>query len=154
MSGTVRLVNLYDPTGMNSHVFVCDDVLSSEEVLAHIRSEGFTGDVSVYDNMRHVTRIPVVVDRVDVVQRFTNELICSGETVRDAVASAVADRISLAGAHLEGADLSDLDLRGVNFCEADLCGADFSRADVTGVSFRGVDISGATFDRTIGFKMP
>lgn len=58
MIGTICKVILFQTTGDQHHIFTSDDVLTSEEVLAYIRSEGFTGDVSVYENMQHVTKIP------------------------------------------------------------------------------------------------
>lgn len=156
--GTIRLVIMHHPYGIVNRIFVSEEVLTADQVLAHIRDvEGFTGDVSVYDNMQHVTVVPpqvVPTERVEVVHRFTNAVLCRGSSVRDAVIGAVTAGISLAGAHLEGADLSGMNLTGVDFYEAGLRGADFSRSDVTHARFAEADMSGANMSLVKGFKMP
>jgi hypothetical protein len=65
---------------------------------------------------------------VEIRNRWTDEAICTGETIRDAVLGNL-NRLrgaNLRGANLRGADLGGADLRGAYLVGADLRGADLN----------------------------
>ena len=70
-----------------------------------------------------------------------------GDSIKDAVVSAIKS-----GANLSRADLSRADLSGANLSRANLSGADLSRAnlsgaDLSGANLIGADLSGANLSR-------
>jgi hypothetical protein len=78
--------------------------------------------------------------------RWTGEVLFTGnegESLKDAVARAIANRAYLRGAYLEGADLRGADLRGADLRGADLEGADLRGADLEGADLEGADLRGA-----------
>jgi uncharacterized protein YjbI with pentapeptide repeats len=87
---------------------------------------------------------------IEIKNRSTGEVICSGETLLQAVQ---ANLSNLRGANLHGADLHGADLRGANLCVADLRGADLHGANLRGANLcvanlcwadlRGADLRGA-----------
>jgi hypothetical protein len=77
---------------------------------------------------------------VEVKNRFTGQVICTGETVAAAVVKSLAD---LRGANLRGANLREANLREANLREANLSGADLSGADLRGADIYVADLSGA-----------
>ena len=105
---------------------------------------------------------------IEIKNRYTGDVICSGETVLAAVKSleqpynlhgadlsdaslsgadlhrADLHRANLSGASLSGASLSGADLRGANLRDANLSGASLSGADLRGASLRGADLSDAS----------
>jgi len=86
---------------------------------------------------------------IEIKRRWTDETICSGETMLQAIKSFSDLRgADLRGADLRGDDLSGTNLRGddlsgANLSGADLSGADFSGAKLSGADLRGADFSGA-----------
>jgi hypothetical protein len=87
---------------------------------------------------------------VEVKNRFTGQVICTGETVAAAVVKSLANlrgadlsEANLSGADLSGANLRGADLREANLSGADLSGADLSRADLSGAYLSRADLSGA-----------
>ena len=79
---------------------------------------------------------------VEIRNRWTNDIIYSGETIAEAV---TANRADLREANLSGADLSGANLHDANFRGADLSYADLSGANLHDANFRGADLSGANF---------
>ena len=74
---------------------------------------------------------------IEIKNRFTGELICTGETPQDAVESNFA---SLGGAYLAGANLRGAYLRGAYLRDAYLAGADLRCANLAGADLRGADL--------------
>jgi hypothetical protein len=74
----------------------------------------------------------------DIKNRFTGEIICSGDT--DIKSLTEANKIYLRGADLRGANL-----RGANLHGADLYGADLYGADLYGADLYGADLHGANY---------
>jgi hypothetical protein len=60
---------------------------------------------------------------VEIKHRYSDKVLCAGETAADAVTRAVRDKVDLGGADLRGADLRGADLYGANLRGADLRGA-------------------------------
>lgn len=92
---------------------------------------------------------------VEIKNKYTGEVICSGETVASA---AVANKSSLCVAELSatdfrscdlssailyGADLRACDLRHASLCHANLCGANLCQANLWRTSLWGADLSHA-----------
>ena len=80
--------------------------------------------------------------------RFTDEVIAEGDTVREALKKAIESDANLRGANLSDADLSGADLRGANLRDADLRdaylrGAYLRDADLRGAYLRDADLRGA-----------
>ena len=69
------------------------------------------------------------VKSVEIKNRFTGEVICTGETLQAAVESNLAN--------LGGADLGGANLRGANLGGADLGGANLGGADLRGAYLGG-----------------
>lgn len=61
-------------------------------------------------------------------------------TIKDTVAQAIKNNISLQGAFLRGADLRGMDLHGVNLAGVILCGADLRGADLRGAYLHSADL--------------
>jgi len=92
---------------------------------------------------------------VEIKNRFSDSVICSGETIRECVIANKGDlrvaylrsadlRVAdLRGAYLRGADLRGADLRGAYLRSADLRVADLRGADLRGADLIGADLSGA-----------
>jgi hypothetical protein len=87
---------------------------------------------------------------IEIKNRFTGQVICTGETIADAVQKNLAGLrgadLRLAGfrgADLSWADLSGADLRGAGFRGADLRLAGLRGADLRGADFSGADLRGA-----------
>ncbi len=72
-------------------------------------------------------------------------VICSGETVRLAVESAVAAGVSLENADLRDADLEGVDLRGANLRGAYLHWANLINANLDGTILRNATLRGTHF---------
>lgn len=83
---------------------------------------------------------------VEIKTKCCGEVICSGETIRDAVVYAKQEGISLAYADLRHLNLRSLDLQGIDFRYADLSGADFRGAILTGTTFSFARVGGAKID--------
>jgi hypothetical protein len=77
---------------------------------------------------------------VEIKNRWTNEVICTGETLLAAVEANLAN---LSGADLRGADLRGAYLSYVNLRGADLRGANLSYVNLRGAYLRGADLRGA-----------
>lgn len=77
---------------------------------------------------------------IEIKNRFTGEIICSGETLQAAVEFNFA---SLGGAYLGGANLRGAYLRGAYLRDAYLEGADLRCANLAGADLRGADLRGA-----------
>jgi uncharacterized protein YjbI with pentapeptide repeats len=75
---------------------------------------------------------------VEIKHRWSDRVLATGETVREAVLEAYASDAVLRGAVLRGADL-----RGAVFRDADLRGADLRGAVFRGADLRGADLRGA-----------
>jgi hypothetical protein len=87
---------------------------------------------------------------VEVKNRFTGQVICTGETVAAAVVKSLANlsganlsRADLREADLSRANLSGADLRVANLSGADLSGADLREANLRVADLREADLSGA-----------
>jgi hypothetical protein len=102
---------------------------------------------------------------IEIKNRWTGAIICTGETLKKAVLANLADLrgadlnvadlrgadlrgadlnvADLRGADLRGADLRGADLRGANLRRADLLGADLNGADLRGADLLGADLNGA-----------
>ena len=76
--------------------------------------------------------------KFEIESRYSSEVLYTleGDTLKDAVAKAIANRQPLRGADLSDADLSD----------ADLSDADLSDADLRGAVLRGADLSWQSHD--------
>lgn len=164
MYGTICKVILTHSDGDLMHVFVSEDVLTKEEIVSHIRSKGFAGEVGIFDNMQNVDVIPPKPEPgiVYIRRQGSGEVICSGETAHDAVSQAAADKVSLANADLSGhklnyikfygldlagADFSDCELYDGNFVNSDCRNVNFTNAKLTHACFRMADVRGAEFSR-------
>jgi glutathione S-transferase len=75
---------------------------------------------------------------IQIRHRFTDTVLCEGETVRAAVIAATKAGVDLTGANLRGAYLT-----GANLTGADLRGAYLTGADLRGAYLRGADLGGA-----------
>jgi len=71
------------------------------------------------------------------------ELICSGKTIREAIAERIAGERSLYNADLRGADLMYANLRYVDLRGADLRDTDLRYANLRDTDLRGADLRGA-----------
>jgi hypothetical protein len=82
---------------------------------------------------------------IQIKSRFSGDVLyeAEGETLRDVVVKAVAERAYLRGARLSRADLRGADLREADLCEADLSEADLREADLCEADLRGADLRGA-----------
>ena len=90
--------------------------------------------------------------KIEIKNRFTNEIIYSftseNATIKDALLDAIKNKADLSRADLSGADLSRAYLSGAYLSGAYLSGADLSRAylsraDLSGAYLSGADLSGA-----------
>ena len=96
---------------------------------------------------------------IKILNRWTNACIWEGEveTIKDAVAKAIASRANLSDSNLSDSDLSDSDLRGCNLSgsdlrgsnlsdsnlsDSDLSGCNLSYSDLSGSNLRGSNLSG------------
>ena len=91
---------------------------------------------------------------IKILNRWTNACIWEGEveTIKEAVAKAIASGANLSGCNLSGSnlrgsnlsdsDLRDSDLRGCNLSDSDLRGCNLSYSDLSGSNLRGSDLSG------------
>ncbi len=92
----------------------------------------------------------------------TGEVICEGETTKDAIEAAIEEGVSLSGAHLSGAHLRGANLNRADLGGASLNGADLSLANLSlanldaaslvgssliGADLSGADLRGALFNR-------
>ena len=70
--------------------------------------------------------------------RFTDEVIAEGDTVREALQKAIES-----GVNLRDVNLRDVNLRGANLRGANLSGANLSGANLSGAYLSGANLSGA-----------
>ncbi len=87
---------------------------------------------------------------VEIKNRFTGEVICTGETLKAAVEANLANLrdahlrdANLGGANLGGANLRDAYLRGANLRDANLCDANLGGAYLGGANLRDANLGGA-----------
>ena len=85
---------------------------------------------------------------IEIKNRSTQVVLWSGnaESVREAVAMAVAAGACLDGANLHGADLHGADLVGADLVGADLDGAYLGGANLHGANLHGANLRGADHD--------
>ena len=82
---------------------------------------------------------------IEIKRRHTGEVLWSSEaeSMRDAVAKAIAAGANLAGAYLADANLADADLAGANLAGAYLADADLAGANLAGAYLAGAYLAGA-----------
>ena len=87
---------------------------------------------------------------IQIKNRYNDSVIFEGDFVdiRQAVETAVKNKVNLSGANLyraflSGANLSGANLRGADLSWANLRGANLSGADLGGANLRGADLTGA-----------
>lgn len=80
---------------------------------------------------------------IQIRNRYTGDVICEGETIREAVCASIKNLrgADLRGANLRDADLTCANLTGARLTGANLTGADFRCAHLFGVCFRGADLT-------------
>ena len=85
---------------------------------------------------------------IQIKNRRNDDVIFEGnfENFRQAVETAVKNKVSLYGANLDGANLSRTDLSGANLIRANMTRADLSGANLSGANLRGANLSGANLD--------
>ena len=84
----------------------------------------------------------IEIKRIDGTVAYESQ---SATSLREAVAEAVRQGVSLAGANCSGADFSRADFSRADFSRADFSLANFSRADFSLANFYGADFSLAHF---------
>ena len=84
----------------------------------------------------------IEIKRIDGTVAYESQ---SATSLKEAVAEAVRQGVSLAGVHFSGADFSGADFSGANFSGTDFSLANFSGANFFGVHFYGADFSLANF---------
>ena len=79
---------------------------------------------------------------IKILNRWTNACIWEGEveTIKEAVAKAIASGANLRGCNLSDSDLSGCDLRGCNLSYSDLSGCNLRDSDLRGCDLRGCDL--------------
>ena len=77
---------------------------------------------------------------VEIKNRWTDEVICSGESLIECVKANLAN---LSDAYLHGANLRDANLHGANLHGANLRGANLSGANLSDANLSGANLSGA-----------
>ena len=82
---------------------------------------------------------------IKILNRWTNACIWEGEveTIKEAVAKAIASGANLRGCNLSDSNLSDSDLRGCNLSDSDLRGSNLSDSDLRGCNLSGSDLRGS-----------
>ena len=82
---------------------------------------------------------------IQIKNRYNDSVIFEGDFVdiRQAVETAVKNKVNLCGADLGGTDLTGADLTGADMRVADLFGADLSGANLCGVYLSWADLRGA-----------
>ena len=82
---------------------------------------------------------------IKILNRWTNACIWEGEveTIKEAVAKAIASGANLSDSDLRGSNLSDSDLRGCNLSGSDLRGSNLSDSDLRGCNLSGSDLRGS-----------
>ena len=82
---------------------------------------------------------------IKILNRWTNACIWEGEveTIKEAVAKAIASGANLSGCNLSGCNLRDSDLRGCNLSDSDLRGCNLSYSDLSGSNLSDSDLSGS-----------
>jgi hypothetical protein len=87
--------------------------------------------------------------KIQIKHRWTEAVLFEGEfeTLKDAVAAAIANRAYLNGAYLSGADLRRADLSGADLSGADLNGAYLNGAYLNGAYLNGADLRRADLRR-------
>ena len=81
---------------------------------------------------------------IKILNRWTNACIWEGEveTIKDAVAKAIASGANLSGSNLSDSNLSGSDLRGCNLSGCDLRDSDLRDSDLRGCNLRGCNLRG------------
>ena len=77
----------------------------------------------------------------------------TADSLKQAVARAVAARTSLANAELAGADLMNVSLEGGVFTNANLKGANFDNAVLRGVDFTGATLTNTSMKNVLSHQM-
>ena len=80
---------------------------------------------------------------IKILNRWTNACIWEGEveTIKEAVAKAIASGANLRGSDLSGCNLSGCNLSGCNLSDSDLRGSNLSDSDLRGSNLSGSDLS-------------
>lgn len=82
---------------------------------------------------------------IEIKSRCCCEVICSGETVREAVESAARVGVSLRYANLSSVDPFQVNLCGADLAYANLSGSDFGLANLRGASIMCANVEGTSF---------
>ena len=87
--------------------------------------------------------------KIQIKSKYDDSVIFQGKfiDIKQAVETAVKNKVNLSGAYLSWANLSDANLRWANLTGVDLSGANLSRTDLSGANLSWANLDGANLSR-------